>query len=237
MEDKIKAALKKVGLSENLWTKVKVTKEEEIEGAVNTLKEVIPTSLDKFLEQPENSKLKEEYELIVQKEGDKRVTQGIETFKKKHNLTEEQLKKLENPEDDEAKKKEKEDLEKMDVTQKALHELTKTVGTLTETVKSMKTETTTEVKITQAKALLKKEELDEGLVDNLNLQSETPLEEQVTKLKEKITGIKTEAIKNAVDEGGKLKKSEKDIEVGTKSAIDKFVEEQKTDGATPVLKI
>jgi len=234
MEDKIKAALKKVGLSENLWTKVKVTKEEEIEGAVNTLKEVIPASLDKFLEQPENSELKKEYELLVQKEGDKRVTQGIDTFKKKHGLTDEKLKELEKPEDNEDEKKK---LEKMDETQKAIHELTKTVGTLTDTVKSMKTDTTTEVKITQAKALLKKEELDEELVSNLNLDSETPLEEQVSKLKEKITGIKAEAIKNAVDEGGKLKKSEKDIEVSTKSAIDKFVEEQKTDGKTPILKI
>lgn len=204
---------------------------------MNTLKEVIPTSLDKFLEQPENSELKKEYELLVQKEGDKRVTQGIDTFKKKHNLTEEKLKELEDPEDEAKKKKEKEELEKMDGTEKALHELTKTVGTLAETVKSMKTDTTTEVKITQAKALLKKEELDEGLVDNLNLDSETPLEEQVNKLKEKITGIKTEAIKDAVDEGGKLKKSEKDIETGTKNAIDKFVEEQKKDGQTPVLKI
>ena len=63
MEKKIKAALKKAGLSENLWTKVKVTKEEEIDGVVNTLKEVIPESLDKFLELPRDSSNDHQYSI------------------------------------------------------------------------------------------------------------------------------------------------------------------------------
>lgn len=232
MEERIKAALKKAGLSENLWTKVKVTKEEEIEGAVNTLKEVIPTSLDKFLELPENSELKKEFDLSVQKLGDQRVTQGIDTFKKKHNLTDEKLKELENPVIEDPEKK-----ENMSESNKAIQTLTKTVETLAETVKTMKVESTTESKTTQAKALLKKEELDEADVKYLDLESETPLSEQITELKERINGVKQKAIDDAVEKGGKLKVSEKDIEASTKSAIDKFAEEQEVKGKTPVQEV
>ena len=234
LEEKIKAALKKAGLSESLWTKVKVTKEEEIDGAVNTLKEVIPESLDKFLELPENSELKKEFELSVQKSGDQRVTQGIETFKKKHNLTDEKLKELETPEDDDDEKNKK---KHMDDNQKAIHNLTKTVETLTETVKTMKVENTTESKTTQAKALLKKEELDEADVKYLDLESETPLSEQITELKERINGVKQKAIDDAVEKGGTLKVSETDMEASTKSAIDKYAEEQEVKGKTPVQEI
>ena len=231
MEEKIKAALKKAGLSENLWTKVKVTKEEEIDGAVNTLKEVIPESLEKFLELPENSDLKKEFELSVQKLGDQRVTQGIDTFKKKHSLTDDVLEKLGKPEDEED---EKDKQKGMDENQKAISNLMKTVETLTETVKTMKVENTNESKTTQAKALLIKEELAEADVKYLDLESETPLNEQITELKERINGVKQKAIDDAVEKGGTLKVSEKDMEVSTKSAIDKYAEEQDVKGKTPV---
>lgn len=228
------AALKKAGLSENLWTKVKVTKEEEIDGAVATLKEVIPESLDKFLELPENSELKKEFELSVQKSGDQRVTQGIDTFKKKHNLTDEMLKKFENPEEEEEEKKKKEN---MDDNQKAIHTLTKSVSDLAETVKSMKSDNTVESKKTQAKALLKKEELDEADIEYLNFESETPISEQIEKLKERIGGAKQKAIDDAVESGGTIKKSETDIEASTKSVIDAFADEQDEKGKTPVQEI
>ena len=234
MEEKIKAALKKAGLSEDLWTKVKVTKEEEIDGALNTLKEMIPESLDKFLELPENSKLKEEFELNVQKLGDQRVTQGIETFKKKNNLTDDMLKKLEKPEDDEAEKKK---VESMNANEKAIHELTKTVGTLADTVKNIQTTSTTESKNTQAKALLIKEELAEGDIKYIDINSETPLSEQITELKERINGVKQKAVNDAIEEGGTLKVSEKDMEASTKSAIDSYAEEQERKGKTPVQEI
>jgi len=183
---------------------------------------------------PENSKLKEEFELNVQKLGDQRVTQGIETFKKKNNITDEMLKKLEKPEDDDAEKKK---VESMNANEKAIHELTKTVGTLADTVKNIQTTSTTDSKTTQAKALLIKEELAEGDIKYIDINSETPLSEQITELKERINGVKQKAVNDAIEEGGTLKVSEKDVEASTKSAIDSFADEQDKKGTTPVQEV
>ena len=108
-ETQIREALKKAGLPEDDFSKISVNRESEIPDAVKTYKRKIDT--EKLETLAKEAGLSDVFKTTVQSETDKRVTQALETAKKKH---EEEIKKLK------AEKTKKSDLdEKSDLDKKS----------------------------------------------------------------------------------------------------------------------
>jgi len=128
---KVKDALKKAGLNEELAKDIDIKKESEIEAKIKELKEKsskINLTGEQLLKAIEEAGLKESYEKNLQSEVDRRVTQAIKTHDEK--LEKEQKDK----EDEEKKQKEREGLSDQD---KKLAELTDKVAAQAKTIEEL----------------------------------------------------------------------------------------------------
>ena len=154
LETQVKDALKKAGLNEDHFSKVKdsIKKKEdiatEVEKFVKAQKE-IPTSFDELLKNPA---LKAEYEKRQKAEADRRVTEAIKTHDEKV--------KKQAEEDADKKKKEDEDKDKT-AEQLKFEELTGKVEKLTDSLTKMQGNLTNEAVTTLKRQHLKDAGLDE----------------------------------------------------------------------------
>ncbi len=146
MEELIKKALKKVGLSEDLWEKISVTSETEIESAVNKL---IRTERESVIREALKKAGIPEGELdkLTQSVSDNRVSDAIKTHDDKlkadkiltdeeKRIAEEKAAKEKEDADALAKKK-ADDMNKLDDKDKRIAELTDLVGTVVQSVKDL----------------------------------------------------------------------------------------------------
>lgn len=186
MEESIKAELKKQGLPEGLYSYIKVEKTEEIEGAVTALKGALPkaetqsyATLDEMFAAFPG--LKVLYEKALTAEGDRRVeTKKMKGLDKKDKAgatdlteTEEKIKAIVGP-----------------MFEKLLEGIKEDKATIT--VANRKNEAIT---------LIKEAGIDEKAIDLINLESETPIADQVKGV-ETLIETQTQVINDQLIEAG-----------------------------------
>jgi len=188
MEEKIKAELKKRGLDESLWTKIKVDKEEQIEEAVYDLK--LQTDVQKH----------------VQKELDQAVTKAVTT--REENLREEiekELKekyKIEEPPEKDDKPPENIADVMAQVPKLIQDELTKALKPLTETIGTLSKAKTTEDRNVIILNELKEAELDPQWATSITAEKPEEIKEQVEGLKTRLSGIVQDQINKQMKDAG-----------------------------------
>jgi len=168
----LKLALKKKGLSEELYEFINVTEEGEIEAAIAKLEPLLPkptVDVTKTLELPE-----------FKKEIDRRITKAIQTHKAKAGGNDA-------PEDEE------EDLDEAKVSPE-MKVVLKALSTLTTEVTNLKAGKETETKQQQAQTVLKSskiipESVQTNWLSRIDLNSETSFEDQLTALESEFTQI------------------------------------------------
>ncbi|HUV00442.1 MAG TPA: hypothetical protein VMW32_05735 [Bacteroidales bacterium] len=240
-ETEIKEALKKAGLSEGLWKRINIAKAEEAEGAVENLKKELDelgkaTGADftkKLAEFGLDSAVKSE----LQKEGDRRATQAIDTYKKKN-----PDKKDDDDDEDDTKKKKEPDLKGDTPLEKAMISMAGQITKMSQTIEKLEQRESKTDKTTQARGLLKEAGMPEDYVKYIDLESEVSISDQVENVKKDFAGFAQSKIDKAVKDeellkpGGKKdfseeavkefaqRKSKKQDSKGLETAVGKEIE-------------
>ena len=181
LKELITAELKKQGLSEDLHTKITVKEESEISGAVATyIKENPPKKLT-FAELVKEQGMETELAAMIQSETDKRVTQALDTQKKKM-------------EDDAAgKTKIQSTTPELDILREQISKLTDVVTNQQETQKKGEV-------MAKVKQIVEDNKLPESWASRINVTDEAEIEGAVKKLVTEHTEIKQKAIAAEIGE-------------------------------------
>ncbi|MBS9774588.1 MAG: hypothetical protein KGV59_05460 [Tenacibaculum sp.] len=191
LKEKLKEALKKAGLNEGLADVINITSEDQIEGVVNSLQPQNPTldfsavlqskEFATYVQQVGFDKVLEQSKTL-QSEHDKKVTKGVETFKSKF------LKTL-TPDDGQGGNEPKPN-QGDDVPAWAKQ--------LMDTVSNLSQEKARATKLEQAQAVISKSKLPEKFqkkwINRIDLESETPFEEQIKGLEEEYTDLQKDFV-------------------------------------------
>ncbi len=174
---KIKNALKVVGLDEALSSKINVKEESEISGAIANLKKEIdskPKTEDEWLKTIEGSDNEKYLKSYMQRETDRRVTEGVKTHDE--NLNKKRL-------EDEQKLKDDEKNEGMSEHEKTIAELVGQVKSLTESFTNLQGGINQERNSTLIKTAIKNAGLPESLADQIVVKSPEDIQPIIDKLK------------------------------------------------------
>ena len=224
---KVKKALKKAGLNEELAENISITNESEIEAEIEKLKgkvvELTPEQLSAAIKE---AGLEESYKKHLQSETDKRVTQAIQTHDLK--LAKEKEEAATKAKTEEEKKKEQAN---MSDSEKKISELTEQIGSLTNMVKGLSETTVKTKRETLIKDSLKKAGLNEGFSKYITVDKDEDIEESVKSLKDEVLGLKQAEIdKKLKEDGGVPTKGEPAGTIAEESAK-KFAQERNKGSA------
>ena len=194
---KVKKALKKAGLNEELAENISITNESEIEAEIEKLKGKVELSPEQLTEALKKAGLEESYKKHLQSETDKRVTQAIATHDLK--LAKEKEEAATKAKTEEEKKKEQAN---MSDSEKTIANLTEQVGSLTSLVKGLSETTVKGKRETLIKDSLKKAGLNEGFLKYITVDKDEDIEESVKSLKDEVLGLKQAEIDKKLKEDG-----------------------------------
>ena len=226
MEELIKKALREAGLDEGLVGKIKVQKEDEIEGAVANLKTQLEGKKS-FAEFIKENGYENDLAAMIQSETDKRVTQAIKTYEEK--LKKEKLAAQKSKKKDEVNENLTED-------QKTIKALQESVNSLTQIVTGQVDASKKGELRTKAAKAIKDAGLPEKWIDRVNVESEEEIEGVVKELETEYTELKQSIVNGQLDENGVPKSG--DSSNVTNTVIDKFADSLKDQKSKiPVAKL
>lgn len=222
---KIKTALKKAGMSEELAKYITTKEESKIDEQVKELKESLKLSPEQFLDAIKEAGLGANLDKYLQSETDRRVTEAVKTHDAK--LKTETDKKKEEIENAEKKKKENEGLTD---EQKLITSLTDEVRELKESfTKILEDRKQSDIQI-QIKDALKKADLPEGFVKYIKTNESDKIGEEIENLKNEVLTFQQKEIDKMIKDGTMPAKGTTAETVGEEIAT-KFAEEKNEGSA------
>ena len=196
---KLKQALQKAGLDEELSKDITITDESQIEAEIEKLKSKQSGTADpdKILKTLKDAGLEESFKKYLQSETDRRVTQAIKTH-------DEKIKK--EAEEKAAKEKADKDKEKsqegMTEDQKTIANLTDQVSNLTKLVQGLSETTVKSRREATIKDALSKAGLKEGFSKFITVEKDEDIPEAVENLKKEVLTLQQEEIDKKLKDGG-----------------------------------
>jgi len=215
----IKTALKAAGLGEDLFDQIKVEKEEDIGGAVDTLKKEIEDlktlSGEEFLKAVDKAGLSEPLKKYIASEADRRITKALKTHDDKLAKDAQDVKdKL--VEDDKNKS--------LTTDQKEIASLHAKNKELDEKINSILQKTSEgDISSTISKAL-KEANLDEGFAKNISVKTVEEVGDAVKDLSERILSGQQQKIDKILEEAGVPANGKGRTSTQTEAAIANFAE-------------
>lgn len=192
---KLKDALKKADLSEELAKDIDITNESEIEAKVKELKEKsskIKLTGDELLKAISEAGLKESFDKHLQSEVDRRVTQAVKTHDEKLE------KERKDKEDEEKKKKEREGMNEQEKTIAELKDTVANQGKIIEELTGKFSNTNLD---TLKKDALKKAGLPEGFIKYVNVDDPEKIGDVVEELKNQVQEHQQKEIDEKIEKG------------------------------------
>lgn len=199
LRTQIKTALKKVGLSEDLFDQIKVEKEEDIDKVVDGLKieleDLKTLSSEDFLKAVEKAGLSDPLQKYLGSESDRRISKAIKTHDEK--LVEE-TKKIQDQKDLDEKNKH---LHLTD-DQKRITNLEGMIKEQSDTLSKI-LQKTSEKDVSSAVSVgLKEAKLDEGFAENISVKSVEEVGDAIKNLSDRILSSQQTRIDKLLEDAG-----------------------------------